>query len=127
MAKNLMTSEEILEAVNEAIKNPRVSKVRTTMMLDGDVKKFFRELAEEQGTKYQTLMNEMLRAFMESYQDAPKQNKSIRVQPDALLKMVNVMQDLSEKKSIPKSRFKELRDSVKTLQNSATGRTKKKA
>jgi uncharacterized protein (DUF4415 family) len=127
MAKNLMTSEEILEAVNEAIENPRSTKVRTTIMLDGDVKNFFRKLANEKGTKYQTLINETLRTLMEAKQATPRRVESVRVQPDAFLKMVDVIETLSEGKSIPKSRFKELRNSVKWLRPTVSAKAKKRA
>lgn len=44
---------------------PRHVKVRVTTMLDEDVLKALRKIASSKGQKYQTIMNQVLRAFVE--------------------------------------------------------------
>jgi hypothetical protein len=44
---------------------PRHVKVRVTTMLDEDVLKALRKIASSKGQKYQTILNQVLRAFVE--------------------------------------------------------------
>jgi uncharacterized protein (DUF4415 family) len=44
---------------------PRHVKVRVTTMIDEDVVTALRRIAEEKGQKYQTLLNQVLRAFVQ--------------------------------------------------------------
>ena len=45
---------------------PSKGKTRITIMLDDDVIEFFREKAEAAGSGYQTMINQALRAAMET-------------------------------------------------------------
>jgi hypothetical protein len=44
---------------------PRHVKVRVTTMLDEDVLKALKKIASSKGQKYQTILNQVLRAFVE--------------------------------------------------------------
>jgi predicted transcriptional regulator len=44
---------------------PRHVKVRVTTMLDEDVLKALKKIARSKGQKYQTILNQVLRAFVE--------------------------------------------------------------
>lgn len=49
---------------NPAHVHAKAAKVRITMMVDLDVVKGYRKLAEKTGSKYQTLMNQKLKAAL---------------------------------------------------------------
>ena len=44
---------------------PRHVKIRVTTMLDEDVLKALKKIASSKGQKYQTILNQVLRAFVE--------------------------------------------------------------
>jgi hypothetical protein len=60
---------------------PRHVKVRVTTMLDEDVLNALKQIASSNGQKYQTVLNQVLRAFVErkqSKEPAPIGEKRIR-------------------------------------------------
>lgn len=60
---------------------PRHVKVRVTTMLDEDVLVALKKIAESKGQKYQTVLNQVLRAFVERKRErklAPVGEKRIR-------------------------------------------------
>jgi hypothetical protein len=60
---------------------PRHVKVRVTTMLDEDVLKALKQIASSKGQKYQTILNQVLRAFVEGKKErklTPVGEKRIR-------------------------------------------------
>jgi hypothetical protein len=60
---------------------PRHVKVRVTTMVDEDVLNALKKIASSKGQKYQTVLNQVLRAFVERKKDrklAPVGEKRIR-------------------------------------------------
>lgn len=60
---------------------PRHVKVRVTTMVDEDVLSALKKIASSKGQKYQTVLNQVLRAFVERKKDrklAPVGEKRIR-------------------------------------------------
>jgi uncharacterized protein (DUF4415 family) len=61
MAKKIGEAQALKE-INEALKAPRKDhKIRITTMIDGDVLDNLKKKAEDEGVKYQTLLNNILR------------------------------------------------------------------
>ncbi len=61
MAKKIGEAQALKE-INEALKASRKDhKVRITTMIDGDVLDGLKKKAEDEGVKYQTLLNNILR------------------------------------------------------------------
>lgn len=76
--------------------HPKNAKVRITAMIDLDVLDFLKTTARKKNTRYQTLMNQVLRRFMES--SDPTTNHRPRLSDAELRIMAEKMSELLEKK-----------------------------
>ncbi len=82
--------------------SPRNVKVRITAMIDLDVLDFLKATAEKKNTRYQTLLNQVLRRFMES--DDTSSHYRPRLSDSEMQKIAEKMSALIEKKMIRKKK-----------------------
>lgn len=71
------------DLLNESDLDPKSHKVRITSFIDGDILVELKERAEQQGTKYQTLLNQLLR---QSLKDSASLAERLKKLEDAVFR-----------------------------------------
>lgn len=82
--------------------HPKNVKIRITAMIDLDVLDFLKTAAKKRNTRYQTLMNQVLRRFMES--DETSSQHRPRLSESEMQKIAEKMSELIGKKLTRKKR-----------------------
>ncbi len=65
------------DLLDESYADPKNHKVRITSFIDGDVLLELKKRAEQQGTKYQTLLNQLLREALKDSQSMAERLKKL--------------------------------------------------
>ncbi len=65
------------DLLDESYLDPRNHKVRITSFIDGDLLAELKSRAEQQGTKYQTLMNQLLRQALKDSESLAERLKKL--------------------------------------------------